>query len=284
MSPDERPGQAAGNFDPEAEQEIDFSRHARVLAQRWWLPVGGLVLGAVIGYLISLGGGNVWKATSNIYLGQPYSASGNVALQTLQTNPSSVKAIATSPAVVSAVAAACATKPSAFRGGISSQPISGNLAKNGQNPLVALTVQSSKRRVGTCTVNRLASVVVAKTASYVNLKMAHFSAQITADERAIASLKAGLANPSLTTSDKLLLQNQLVTRQEDLNSTSQLLIQAQTVEAPKVLTAGVAELVTARSRRNSVVVAALIGLLLGALAALFWDRFATRGPKDEPTN
>ena len=35
---------------------------------------------------------------------------------------------------------------------------------------------------------------------------------------------------------------------------------------------------TARSRRNSVVIGALIGLLLGVLAALVWDRFGTRVP------
>jgi hypothetical protein len=34
--------------------------------------------------------------------------------------------------------------------------------------------------------------------------------------------------------------------------------------------------VTARSRRNTVVVAALIGLILGALAALVWDGAVAR--------
>ena len=36
--------------DPEAEQEIDFSRYWRLLAARWWVPIGGLVLGAIVGY------------------------------------------------------------------------------------------------------------------------------------------------------------------------------------------------------------------------------------------
>ena len=102
MSPQESHGQAAGNFDPEAEQEIDFSRFWRVLASRWWLLVGGLVVGAIVGYAVSLGSGQVYKATATLYLGQPYSASGNIALQTLQTNPSTVRAIATSSAVVGA--------------------------------------------------------------------------------------------------------------------------------------------------------------------------------------
>jgi hypothetical protein len=41
-----------------------------------------------------------------------------------------------------------------------------------------------------------------------------------------------------------------------------------------VLTGAAAQKITARSRRNTVVIAALIGLILGALAALFWDRAA----------
>ena len=148
----------------------------------------------------------------------------------------------------------CKTKPSTFRGGISTQPISGNLSKNGQNPLVSLTVQSSKRRVASCAANGLAHAVVDRISGFPNVKTALFRAQITADERAINSLKAGIASPSVATTDKLLLQTQLSARQTDLSSASQLLVQATQVETPKVLTPASAQLVTARSRRNSVVI------------------------------
>ena len=50
MSRDEQrepDGQARPGFDPEAEQEIDFSRYWRLLVARWWLVAIGLVLGAV---------------------------------------------------------------------------------------------------------------------------------------------------------------------------------------------------------------------------------------------
>ena len=42
--------------DLEAEQEVDLGRYARAVVVRWWLPVAGLVAGAIVGYLISLGG------------------------------------------------------------------------------------------------------------------------------------------------------------------------------------------------------------------------------------
>jgi uncharacterized protein involved in exopolysaccharide biosynthesis len=80
--------------DPEAEQEIDFGKYWRLLAARWWVPVGALVLGAIVGYAVALGGSQRYSASSTLYLGQPYTASGNVALQGLQTNPSTVGAVA----------------------------------------------------------------------------------------------------------------------------------------------------------------------------------------------
>ena len=43
---------------------------------RWWLLLVGFVVGAIVGLLVSLGGGKQWKATAEIYLGQPLSASG----------------------------------------------------------------------------------------------------------------------------------------------------------------------------------------------------------------
>src|SRR5581483_1470920 len=76
------------SFDPEAEQEVDFGRYWRLVAARWWLVAVGLVFGAIIGYAVALGGNQVFKATGTVYLGQPYTASGNVQLQSLQTNPS----------------------------------------------------------------------------------------------------------------------------------------------------------------------------------------------------
>jgi len=59
-------------------------------------------------------------------------------------------------------------------------------------------------------------------------------------------------------------------------SASQLLTQAQLIEEPRVVTPAGSQKVTARSRRNSVVVAAVIGLILGIVAALAWDSVAAR--------
>ena len=63
---------------------------------------------------------------------------------------------------------------------------------------------------------------------------------------------------------------------DDQLQAKQLLIQAQEVERPKVLTRAAAVKTTARSRRNAVVVAGFLGLLIGLLAALLWEPVVRR--------
>jgi capsular polysaccharide biosynthesis protein len=265
---------APSTFDPEAEQEVDFGRYWRLIAARWWLVAGGLIVGAVIGYGLSLGGSQVFKATSTVYLGQPYSASGSVQLQAAQTNPSTVRAIISSEAVIQQVASLCKSRPADFRSGISTQSLAGNIVKNGQTPLVSITVQAQRRRKAACAANGLATIVVDKASGFANQKIANFSAQVTNFERRINAVNAALQAGALSPTDKLILQIQLASWEDAKLSTSQLLLQAKQVEKPSVLTQASGQKVTARSRRNTVVVSGLIGLILGAIAALAWDGIA----------
>jgi len=272
MSAQQQPPQQS--FDPEAEQEIDFGRYLRLLAARWWLIVAGLILGAVIGYAVSLGGSQRYKATATLSLGQPYSASGNVQLQAAQTNPSTVRQIVHATSIVDQVAVLCKTKPGAFKGGISTQAVSGNISKNGQTPLVTVSVQSAKRKVATCAANGLARLVVKKTSGFANQKIANFVREIVIDEKQEALINKSLQSGGLSTSDQLLLQLRLATVQTDRLNVAQLLSQAKQVEAPSILTAAAPSRITARSHRNTAVVAAIIGAIIGALAALLWDGVA----------
>ncbi|MES1248862.1 MAG: hypothetical protein ABUS54_14440 [Actinomycetota bacterium] len=262
-------------FDPEAEQEVDFGRYWRLLAARWWVAAAGLVVGAVVGYLIALGGSQVFKATATLYLGQPYTASGNVQLQSAQTNPSAVRVIAHAESSITQAATLCKAKPGLFRGGISTQSVAGNIAKNGQTPLVSLTVQSKKRKVASCAANQLGAIVVKKLSAFSDAKLKNFQAQIAVFDNDIATINTALKSSSVTSTDKLVLQTRLNTDQQNKLTISQLVVQAKQVEEPSVLTGAHSTKVTARSRRNSVVVSALIGLVLGAIVALMWDGVAT---------
>lgn len=261
-------------FDPEAEQEVDFGRYWRLLAARWWIAAAGLVVGAVIGYLIALGGSQVFKATATLYLGQPYTASGNSQLQSAQTNPSAVRVVAHAESSIAKAASACKAKPGLFRGGVSTQTVSGNIAKNGQTPFVSLTVQSKKRKVASCAANQLAATVVDKLSAFANQKLRNFENQIAVFNNDITQINDALKNSSVSSTDKLILLQRLTNDQQNKLNISQLVVEANQVEKPYVLTGAHSTKVTARSRRNSVVVAALIGLVIGVIVALMWDGVA----------
>ena len=69
------------------------------LLSRWWLLLLGLVVGAIIGYLSTLGGAQTFRAQAVTYMGQPL-GSGQSQVQALNTNPSSACTILTSEQVV----------------------------------------------------------------------------------------------------------------------------------------------------------------------------------------
>jgi Chain length determinant protein len=270
------PAPPSRGFDPEAEQEVDFARYVRLLGVRWWLLAAGLVAGAVIGYLVSLGGTQVYSATATLYLGQPLSATSNAQVQTEATNPSSVGTLAHSQQLDQSVASRCKAESSEFRKGISTQTVTGYLSKNGQSPLVQLTVQARRAKVAQCAANGLAQAIVKKLGTYPAGKIANFRAEIAADDADIKNFQAAISNPGISSTDKLILQTTLRSDEQDKISAAQFLLQAEQVELPRVASGAAAHKITARSRRNTVVIAALIGLILGALAALLWDTVVPR--------
>ena len=52
--------QAAPELDDE--QEVDLASAWQRLKARWWLPAGGLVVGAIVGLALAISGGTVWRA------------------------------------------------------------------------------------------------------------------------------------------------------------------------------------------------------------------------------
>ena len=271
----------------DAERDVDLHRHWDAITSRWWLPVGGLVAGIIVGYLISLGGAQVYKAKATVYLGQPLSQ-GGVQVQSQATNPSTVRQIVTAESTIQAVAAKVGLRPGQLRGHISTQAVTGNISRLGQNPLVAINVTGHERRKVARAANNLATTVVNSQAlgGYAKTKIQNLQLLVNQEKAALAALsrnlkaqQAALGNASgLSTAEQLialgqlngLLQQQLTTT-DQLTTNQQQLALARDVEAPQITTFAAATKTTARSRRNTVIVAALIGLLLGIVAALVYE-------------
>jgi hypothetical protein len=273
--------------DLDAEREVDLRRHWETITTHWWLPLAGLAAGLVIGYLISLGGAQVFKAKAVVYLGQPLSQ-GGLQVQSQATNPSTVRQIVTSEATIDAVARKVGLKPSQLRGHISTQAVTGNITRLGQNPLVAITVTGAFRGRAAAAANALALTVINSNslAGYSKTKIANLELLVGNEENALRILDRNIKAQQdalsratgLSTTDRLILGNQLTSLvQQELITTDQLttnrqqLALAQDIEAPELTTRAVATKTTARSRRNTVLVAGLIGLILGGIAALLYE-------------
>jgi uncharacterized protein involved in exopolysaccharide biosynthesis len=257
----------------DAEQEVDLGRYWSAIVARWWLPLLGLIAGAFVGYLISLGGKEVWKASATVYLGASYSSIGGVFLQGPQANPSTAGTIARAESSIERAAARAGIRAGDLRGHVSTQAIStgagSTVVRATGNPLVRITVQASTRRRAQVAANALANVVVERLSPYADRKIETLKAQIDADQEQIDRLRRGAAAGDAVA--QAVLGVQLGEVLDDQLQAKQQLIQAEEIERPSILTPAAATKTTARSRRNSVVVAAFLGFVLGLLAALVWE-------------
>ena len=84
--------------DLDAEREVDLARWRRALVALWWIPVAGLVLGAIVGVLYSFRGGATYKATSLISLGSAGRRRAARLVNGFGTNPRAVSQIVSSAA------------------------------------------------------------------------------------------------------------------------------------------------------------------------------------------
>jgi uncharacterized protein involved in exopolysaccharide biosynthesis len=272
--------------DLDAEREVDLRRHWNALLLRWWLPAAGLVGGIVIGLLVSIGGSQVYTAKATIYVGQPLS-SGGAQVQSQATNPSTVHQIVTAESTIDAVARRIGLKRNQLRGHVSTQAVSGAITRLGQNSLYSIKVTGHLPGKVAAAANGLAQAAVKSRAlgHYTETLITNLEGLVKSEKEALASidsntktLQAALQGGSLSTTDRLILLGQLnglvqqrLSIVDQLSTNQQQLALAQDVEAPQLITRAVALKTTARSRRNTVIVAALIGLLLGIIAALLWE-------------
>lgn len=272
-----------------AEDEVDLGRYWASVAARWWLPLLGLVLGAIVGYLIAVGGGSTYRGQAVVSLGTPLAVGGGI-LPSVQTNAAAVRQIVAAESTIDRVAAAAGLRREQLRGHVSATPAAGGTtAKGVPNTLFAITVKAPSPRKAAAAANELARIVVRTISDqYVNPKIATLTQQVKADEAELAALDKRVAEEQallgeLSGAEKLaavgiigIAEQRRSVVTQDLLSTRPLLAQAKSVERGRVLTRAVGTKTTARSKRNSAVVGAFLGLLLGVAAALLWEPLAAR--------
>jgi uncharacterized protein involved in exopolysaccharide biosynthesis len=292
-------------LDLDAEQDVDFRRYWNTVTARWWLPVIGLLLGILAGYALALGGGDVYKASALVYLGQPFTPNGGASVPSLATNPSTVNEIIHSDSALQRASEVSGMRLSRLRGNVTSSQAgvpAGRRLAVGQTPLMRITVTRSRAAHTGRAADSLAQTVVDDISPYVKDKISTIQQRIRSDEQELESINRRLAlaqaelntllrDRGLSTSERLIGITNLNSTiafgeqrrgivQTDLLDAQQALSLAQNVERPTVVQHAGARKTTARSVGRSVLVGAVLGLILGILAALLWEpaerRFRTR--------
>ena len=295
MTPDqESPDASRPRPELEEEREIDFAGLGRTVLSRWWLVAAAVALGALAGYLTSVGGGDVYVARTTIYLGQPLSPTGGSQIQSLATNPATVNEIVRSESVVADVAARVDVPPGRLRQGIATRSIVvADPARRATtaNPLVQISVEGPWRGRTADAANLLAELAVQEVSGYVDAKIDALDERLAAQNRELTSIDRRLdeiqrtvAGGQLTPVERLTTQSLIGFAEQrrgqllgERTDTEQLLTLAETVERGKQVTEASAARVPAQSPRSAMIVGALVGLLAGLALALLWDRFAGRG-------
>jgi hypothetical protein len=234
--------------------------------------------------LFSFRGNETWKATSLISLGQPV-APGGALVNGFGTNPSAVQQIVTSASAQEQAAVEAGLDPQALRGHVSVSQLNSVTAQGARpSPLIALTVNGTRPTATEKAVNALARLVVQRTtAAYVGVKIRTFQETLNHVTDQIASVNKRLSvvtRAERSAKNLPPLQQLVVVGQEDnaetrlgnliaqQNTLQQQLAFAKEVESAKIVTPGSAFKASAHSRNASLIVGAVIGLILGAIAAL----------------
>jgi hypothetical protein len=290
--------------DLDGEQEVDLASAWQRLTLRWWLPVGGLLVGAVFGLALALSGGSVWRAETIVYLGQPFAPLGGGQIQSLATNPRTVSEIVRSESVIQDVARETGIQASKLRASISTKElVATGQPRAGVNPLIEIGVKgdAGPRKIEAAA-DALAARVVENVSVYVADKVELLEEQVTISESQLQAVEARIQaaqrqqdtliqDQSIPLEQRLLLVanlNSVITTadarrtslQDDLFEARQLLNLAESVESSRVVEPAAAVKTTARSSRTSLLVGALFGLLVGAIAALAAEPFAARRRRD----
>ena len=296
MSPDSEP-QAV---ELEAEQEVDFGRYARTIAARWWLLVVGAVLGALIGFLFSLSDGKIYKATAQVYLGQPLAPDSAAAVTTSPTTLGLVQAFVTSEDAIEKAASAVGLRPSscATTSPRDRYPAHRPRDRRSRRRCSSIQVTGSNRAKTAAAANHLARQVVGKVGGYTSTKIDTLERQLAFIDTQLGIVNARLdaarasqkeiaADPTLSPTEQLvaltslnteitLAEQRRITLELNRFNTTNAVSLAKDIEQSRITAAAVAVRTEPTSRRTSVLVGAFIGLLLGIVAALLWDPVAGR--------
>jgi len=285
----------------ELEFDIDFRRLWAPIAARWWLPVAGLLLGALIGFLVALGQKETYQAEAIVYLGPPLAPSAGPEIRTAALTLSRVSEIVGSELALRLAAARAGLRPEDIEDRISVHSVTGNgrvIRGGALSTLALITVKGEDGPKIQRAAGELARIVAGEATPYVEDKIRSLEAKIAFDNRELAlvnrrirqadrQLNALLGNREVPATERLLFQSGLysnltyneqrrVNLEQDKLAVAQTLSLAKNVERARIVQPASYARATARSVRTSLLAGAFIGLLVGVLVASYFEPLASR--------
>jgi len=300
MSPDsDAPPAPAPSSDPGT--SIDVGGWFSTLLHNWWVILGLLVLGAVVGGAVTLASPKEYSATSSVYIGQTTDANGNP-MAGLNSNSKAATQLLTSQVVLDEAAQKLTDSGMKVSAGRLRKettvvtPSSTVKTSTSVVNIVVITVTDTDKLRATAAANALAEVLVARISPGVSGKIVLLEAQLAQGKKAMTASQARsaeaqkalleIARGSGSTGEKaaaaapyVAVVQAAATEQEALSSANQktelLLYTAQQVEEPRVLhQARPPDSPSGPTLSLNVAAGALAGFVVGVIVAFVRRRLA----------
>jgi hypothetical protein len=286
--------------------EVRVTEYARRAAKRWYVIVIAVVAAVLLVFLHGVSAATKQSAaTASVYLGQPFGPGGSSVLaNTPLSNPTISITYVTAPQQINAAAKAAGIDHRNLRSHVSVLSSGGGTTggakavTGGGAPTITITVEGpwTKQKVQIAT-NTLAQQLIAFANRYTTLKaglikhrIAIEQAQIKtfteAEEQAQKNIKA-IDNSSALPLDKVAAESpfvsdletaasQIGSLTESLTNDQVSLVAARDIESASFISRATGHGVSAATRRHALVIAAIIGLIVGIGLALAWESLRMR--------
>jgi uncharacterized protein involved in exopolysaccharide biosynthesis len=279
---------------------IDVGAWLSTLARNWWVILGLVVLGAVVGAVVTLAQPKEYSATSSVYIGQTTDANGN-AMAGLNSN---------AKAAVQLLASQSVLRDAAERIGMGITPSQLGKQTTVETPsstvktstsvvnFIIITVTDTKKVRAAKAADSLAEVLLERIGDGVAAKLEILERQLAdgtkaydasvvrsaAAEKALTAIARGsgsAAEKATAAAPWAAVAQAAATEQQSLSSSNQktelMLLTAQQTEQPRILhEAAIPDSPSGPSMTLNLAAGALAGLVIGIIAAFVRQRLADR--------
>jgi hypothetical protein len=269
--------------------EVDLAVGLRALQRLWWVVLASVVVFAAAGLAISSSSAKVFEANAVINLGQPVTPNGNI-VPIVTSNAADQIEFAKGDTAVAAAAAAAHVGRARIRGEIVAVALTPPLASKQVTPPaeIKLTVRDRSQAVAQHAADAITKLIIANTSDYANKEIRSLNLQVTDLNSSLTDLtrQSALTTAQIKTASPAsqislaIVQGQIARdraqAQSDLATAQGNLALIQEMAVPSVQSAPNASLASSHSRRATVTMAALVGLIVGL--AIAWSLGRRRKP------